>query len=73
MSLALQAFSHILINNYESCNLSSFKFKINTLDMISLSSQPYTFFFLPLLGLCIGRPGFPQFNLLNENSKKNKA
>ena len=34
----------------ESYNLSSFKSKINKLDLISLSSYPFTFFFLPLLG-----------------------
>ena len=38
----------------ESYNLPSFKSKINKLDLISLSSQPFAFFFLPLLGLFIG-------------------
>ena len=34
----------------------SFKFKINKLDLITLSSLPYAFF-LPLSGLCIGHHG----------------
>ena len=40
-----------------SYNLPSFKFKINKLDLISLSSPPFAFFSLPLLGLCIGHHG----------------
>ena len=39
-------------------NLPSFKSKINKLDLISLSSLPFAFFFLPLLGLCTGYHGF---------------
>ena len=35
-------------------NMPSFKSNTNKLDLISLSSQPYTFFSLPLLGLGIG-------------------
>ena len=38
----------------ESYNLPSFKSKINKLDLISLSSELFAFFFLSLLGLCIG-------------------
>ena len=41
----------------ESYNLPSFKSKINKLDPISLSSWPFAFFFVPLLGLCIGHHG----------------
>ena len=41
----------------ESYNLPSFKSKINKLDLISLSSQPFAFFFLPMLGLFIGHHG----------------
>ena len=39
---------------HESYNLPSFKSKINQLDLISPSSQPFAFSFLHLLGLCIG-------------------
>ena len=38
----------------ESYNLPSFKCKINKLNLITLSSLLFTFFFLPMLGLCIG-------------------
>ena len=41
----------------ESYNLPSFKSKINKLDLISLS-QLFAFFFLPMLGLCIGHHSF---------------
>ena len=41
----------------ESYNLPSFKSKINKLDLISLSSQSFAFFFLPLFRLCIGHHG----------------
>ena len=41
----------------ESYNLPSFKSEINKLDLISLSSLMLAFFFLPLLGLCIGHHG----------------
>ena len=41
----------------ESYNLPSFKSKINKPDLISLSSLLLAFFFLPLLGLCIGHDG----------------
>ena len=41
----------------ESYNLPSFKSKINRLDLISLSSNPFAFFFLPLLRHCIGDHG----------------
>ena len=40
----------------ESYNLPYFKSKINKLDLISLSSQPFDFFLLLLLGLCIAWP-----------------
>ena len=41
----------------ESFNLPSFKSKINKLDLMFVPSQPFTFFSLPLLGLCIGHHG----------------
>ena len=41
----------------KSHNLPSFRSKINKLDLISLNSQPFAFFFPPLLGLCIGHHG----------------
>ena len=41
----------------ESYNLPSFKSNVNKLDLISLSSELLAFFFLPLLGLCIGHHG----------------
>ena len=41
----------------ESYNLPSFKSNVNKLDLISLSSYLLAFFFLPLLGLCIGHHG----------------
>ena len=37
-----------------SYNLPSFNSKINKLNAISLSSQLFPFFFLPMLGFCIG-------------------
>ena len=43
----------------ESYNWPSFESEINKLDLISLSSWPFAFFFLPLLGLCIGHRGLP--------------
>ena len=41
----------------ECYNLPSFNSKINKLDLISLYPEPFTLFFLPLLGLCIGHDG----------------
>ena len=41
----------------ESYNLPSFKSKIDRFDLISLSSQPFAVFFLPLLRHCIGHHG----------------
>ena len=38
----------------ECYNLPSFKHMTNKLDLISLSSWPFTFFFIPLLGLGTG-------------------
>ena len=35
----------------------SFKSKNTKFDLISLSSKPFDFSFLPLLGLCIGHHG----------------
>ena len=49
----------------ESYNLPSFKSKINSLDLISLSSLPFDLFFLLLLGLCIGHHGLSSTQLTN--------
>ena len=54
----------------ESYNLPSFESKIKKLDLISLSSWPSAFFFLPLLRLCIGHHcSFPQHNSLKKIKK----
>ena len=57
----------------ESYNLPSFKSKINKIHLISLSSEPFNFFFLPfLLGLFTGHHGpFPNMAFPKHNSLKN--
>ena len=49
----------------ESYNLPSSKSKINKLDLISLSSYPFAFFFLPCWGFAYAIVAFPQHNSLN--------
>ena len=53
----------------ESYNLPSFKNKINNLDLIPLVSQPFAFFFLPLLELYIARPPWPFLNMIYQIQK----
>ena len=47
----------------ESYNLPSFKSNVNRLDLISLSSQLLTFFFLPMLGRALYRSPWPFLNI----------
>ena len=53
----------------ESFDLSSLKSKINRpdLDLISLSSWPFVFFFLSFLGLCIGYYGLSSTHLTKKS------
>ena len=57
----------------ESYNLPSFKSKINKLDLISLSSQPFAFFFLPLLRHCIGHHGLSPTYFTKEKEKRGEV
>ena len=52
----------------EPCNMPSFKSKINKLDLMSLPSYSFVFFFLPLLRLCKGHHGLSPTQL---TKKKN--
>ena len=54
----------------ESYNLPSFKSNVNKLDLISLSSKLLAFFFLPLLGLCIGHHGLSSTKPTKKKKKK---